>query len=34
MWNQASLFQSTFEDFDLTVANFDHASLVKADLYG
>ncbi|WP_430794822.1 pentapeptide repeat-containing protein [Trichormus azollae] len=28
------MFQSTFEDCDLTGVNFDHASLVEADLYG
>ncbi|GAA6615215.1 pentapeptide repeat-containing protein [Scytonema sp. NUACC26] len=34
IWEQADLWQSTFEDCDLTDANFDNASLVEVDLYG
>jgi uncharacterized protein YjbI with pentapeptide repeats len=34
IWDQADLWQSTFEDCDLTGANFDNASLVEVDLYG
>jgi len=34
IWNQANLFQSTFEDCDLTGADFDNASLAEVDLYG
>lgn len=33
-WYQADLWQSTFEDCDLTNANFDNASLAEVDLYG
>ena len=34
IWNQADLFQSTFEDCDLAGANFDNATLAEVDFYG
>lgn len=34
IWDEADLWQSTFEDCDLTGANFDNASLAEVDLYG
>jgi uncharacterized protein YjbI with pentapeptide repeats len=33
-WERADLWQSTFEDCDLSGANFDNASLAEVDLYG
>jgi uncharacterized protein YjbI with pentapeptide repeats len=32
IWDQADLWQSTFQDCDLTGANFKNASLVEVDL--
>ncbi len=34
IWNQADLFQSTFEDCDLTGADFEKADFSEVDLYG
>ena len=34
IWEQADLFQTTFEDCDLAGANFDNATLAEVDLYG
>ncbi|MHC5755064.1 pentapeptide repeat-containing protein [Nostoc sp.] len=34
MWNQADLWQSTFEDCDLTDVNFDNADFSEVKLYG
>lgn len=31
IWNEADLFQSTFEDCDLAGANFDNATLAEVD---
>ncbi|MBN3898501.1 MAG: pentapeptide repeat-containing protein [Nostoc sp. NOS(2021)] len=33
-WDQANLWQSTFEDCNLTGANFDNADFSEVDLYG
>lgn len=34
IWDQADLWQSTFEDCNLTGADFKNASLAEVDLYG
>ena len=34
VWNQAELFQSTFKDCNLWLADFNDARLIEVDLYG
>lgn len=34
IWNQADLFQSTFQDCDLVGANLDNTHFSEVDLYG
>ncbi|MHC5597588.1 MAG: pentapeptide repeat-containing protein [Nostoc sp.] len=34
IWDQADLWQSTFEDYNLTDADFDNADFSEVNLYG